>query len=132
MKKSFIGSAVAFIIGSACCWVPVIAVMVGGVSGAAAITNGLEKLSGLFLGISVLLLGFGIYQLRKRKLKQGEMKEAILQSIIKCPNCNHEKAETMPTDSCQFYYECEKCKSILKPKGTPPTEPDAVAHRQVQ
>jgi hypothetical protein len=22
----------------------------------------------------------------------------------------------MPEDSCQFFYECEKCKTVLKPK----------------
>jgi hypothetical protein len=26
------------------------------------------------------------------------------------------KEETMPTDSCQFFYECTNCKKILKPK----------------
>ncbi|WP_072795467.1 GDCCVxC domain-containing (seleno)protein [Marinobacter antarcticus] len=28
----------------------------------------------------------------------------------------HEKTETMPTDSCQYFYECESCGSLLKPK----------------
>ncbi len=39
----------------------------------------------------------------------------ILQSVIFCPVCGHQKEETMPTDSCQFFYECENCKTILKP-----------------
>ena len=39
-----------------------------------------------------------------------------LESIITCPNCGHKKKETMPTDACQFFYECEKCKTVLKPK----------------
>ena len=42
--------------------------------------------------------------------------EIILQSIITCPSCGFAKQETMPIDSCQFYYECEKCKIQLKPK----------------
>lgn len=42
--------------------------------------------------------------------------EVILQSTISCPNCGHKKEETMPTDSCQYFYECEKCKLVLKPK----------------
>ncbi|WP_243431583.1 GDCCVxC domain-containing (seleno)protein [Algoriphagus lutimaris] len=40
----------------------------------------------------------------------------ILQSTITCPACGHQKEETMPTDACQFFYECENCKKILKPK----------------
>ena len=40
-----------------------------------------------------------------------------LQSIIKCPECGFKKEETMPTDSCQFFYECTNCKAMLKPKS---------------
>lgn len=41
---------------------------------------------------------------------------AELVSEITCPNCGHKKKETMPTDACQFFYECEQCKTRLKPK----------------
>lgn len=37
-------------------------------------------------------------------------------SIITCPKCEHQKEETMPTDACQFFYECENCKIVLRPK----------------
>ena len=40
----------------------------------------------------------------------------ILQSIITCPHCGHSKTETMPTEACAFFYECENCFKILKPK----------------
>ncbi len=39
----------------------------------------------------------------------------LLKSIITCPKCGYKKEEEMPTDACQFFYECEQCKSILKP-----------------
>ena len=39
-----------------------------------------------------------------------------LQSTITCPKCGHEKEETMPTDACQFFYDCENCGEVLKPK----------------
>ena len=38
-----------------------------------------------------------------------------LLSTITCPQCGHAKQETMPTDSCQFFYECERCGARLKP-----------------
>lgn len=37
-------------------------------------------------------------------------------STITCPKCGFQKEELMPTDACQFFYECENCKSILSPK----------------
>ncbi|MDF9799128.1 ribosomal protein L32 [Catalinimonas alkaloidigena] len=43
-------------------------------------------------------------------------KEIILQSIITCPYCGHEKEETMPTDACQYFYECENCKEVIRPE----------------
>jgi len=44
------------------------------------------------------------------------MNTIISKSIITCPNCGDKKEETMPTDSCQFFYECKNCKIVLKPK----------------
>jgi len=41
--------------------------------------------------------------------------EVTLQSTITCPNCGYKKEETMPTDACQYFYECENCKTVLKP-----------------
>ena len=44
------------------------------------------------------------------------MSQVILQSTITCPECSHVKEETMPTDACQWFYECERCKAVLRPK----------------
>lgn len=38
-------------------------------------------------------------------------------SIITCPNCGLKKDEVMPLDTCQYFYECENCKTIFKPKA---------------
>ena len=40
----------------------------------------------------------------------------ILQSTITCPECGHQETEKMPTDACQWYYECKNCRHLLKPK----------------
>lgn len=40
----------------------------------------------------------------------------ILESTITCPHCGFSKAETMPTDACQWYYECTRCHTVLRPK----------------
>ena len=36
-------------------------------------------------------------------------------STLICPECAHVKLETMPTDACQYFYECEGCGVLLKP-----------------
>ncbi|MGH2644457.1 MAG: GDCCVxC domain-containing (seleno)protein [Chitinophagaceae bacterium] len=36
-------------------------------------------------------------------------------SIITCPICGHKKEETMLTDECRYFYQCEQCKTIVKP-----------------
>ena len=43
--------------------------------------------------------------------------EISLQSKITCPECGFSKVETMPTDACQFFYECKNCGVVLKPKS---------------
>jgi len=45
------------------------------------------------------------------------MSELVLQSTLTCPQCGHAKEETMPTDACQWFYECENCKVLLRPKA---------------
>ena len=40
----------------------------------------------------------------------------VLKSILVCPNCGFKKEEIMPTNSCQYFYKCDSCEYILKPK----------------
>lgn len=28
------------------------------------------------------------------------------QSTLTCPQCGHKATETMPTDACQYFYDC--------------------------
>jgi hypothetical protein len=44
------------------------------------------------------------------------MPAITLDSVLTCPRCGFAKLETMPSDACQFYYECEGCKILLRPK----------------
>ena len=41
--------------------------------------------------------------------------EPILESTLTCPLCGHQSDEQMPTDACQYYYQCESCQALLKP-----------------
>ncbi|MHB8267220.1 GDCCVxC domain-containing (seleno)protein [Bradyrhizobium sp.] len=39
-----------------------------------------------------------------------------LESTLTCPACQHQAVETMPTDACQFFYDCRGCGTRLKPR----------------
>lgn len=43
------------------------------------------------------------------------MQNVILHSTITCPECGYSKTEEMPINACQWFYECEACKALLKP-----------------
>lgn len=40
-----------------------------------------------------------------------------IRSEITCPHCTHRKVEVMPSDACQFFYECAVCHALLRPKA---------------
>jgi hypothetical protein len=39
-----------------------------------------------------------------------------LHSTLTCPGCGFARDEEMPTDSCTWFYECQGCHALLKPK----------------
>ncbi|WP_430423157.1 GDCCVxC domain-containing (seleno)protein [Methylibium petroleiphilum] len=41
-----------------------------------------------------------------------------LSSVLTCPECGRAKVELMPTGACPFFYECEDCKTVLRPKAS--------------
>jgi hypothetical protein len=40
----------------------------------------------------------------------------ILESTITCPDCGFAASEIMPTNACQFFYDCKGCGALLRPK----------------
>ncbi len=44
------------------------------------------------------------------------MSKAVYTSTITCPLCGHRSTEEMPTDACQFFYDCKGCGAVLRPK----------------
>jgi hypothetical protein len=44
------------------------------------------------------------------------MNGIVLESEVTCPHCGEATLETMPTDACQSFYECSRCKRLLRPK----------------
>jgi hypothetical protein len=40
-----------------------------------------------------------------------------LRSTLTCPHCGHQATETMPTNACQFFYDCIGCGTVLRPRS---------------
>jgi len=45
------------------------------------------------------------------------MSEIEEYSVITCPRCGHEERELMPTNACQFFYDCKGCGEVLRPNA---------------
>ncbi len=44
------------------------------------------------------------------------MSDVITKSTIICPECGYQSTDEMPTDACQWFYDCDGCGAVLKPK----------------
>lgn len=36
-------------------------------------------------------------------------------STLTCPQCGHQSKDLMPTNACQYFYDCKGCGAVLKP-----------------
>ncbi len=83
--------------------------------------NGDNWIYFLYVGMFGLLIAT-VWNYRRNKLHGTcstctiyEGKTVELESTITCPKCGHKKTEMMPTNACEFFYECENCKTRLRP-----------------
>src|SRR5574338_1216817 len=47
--------------------------------------------------------------------RRADRRMVQLQSTLTCPNRGGVSTETMPTDACQFFYDCRHCGEVLRP-----------------
>jgi hypothetical protein len=86
-----------------------------------AVLAGAAVFAGLYLAGSELLVYAGLAGLvaasvadlwRRLRPRAGP----VLDSEITCPKCGVRRKERMPSDACQFFYECGGCGALLRPK----------------
>ena len=39
----------------------------------------------------------------------------VTEATLTCPDCGHPQRVEMPTDACQFFYQCVNCGEVLRP-----------------
>lgn len=111
-----LGSGLTFLLATSCCWLPfVAAALFGGSVGAVAFSSKIEPFGGFLMAVGVGLAAFAAWGFFKKN--RAASAKIVLQSRIACPKCGFEKIETMPTDACQFFYECENCHAVLTPNA---------------
>jgi hypothetical protein len=44
------------------------------------------------------------------------LSETLRQSTLTCPHCGRQTTEVMPTDACQYFYDCPGCGALLRPR----------------
>lgn len=86
-----------------------------------AIASGAAVFAGLYWAASEALVyaGFaGLIAASATEFWNRHRRTAmpVLESTITCPQCGASRTERMPTDACQFFYECSACKTKLRPK----------------
>ena len=45
------------------------------------------------------------------------MADIQILSRLTCPECGHLAEVEMPTNACQYFYDCRGCGALLKPKA---------------
>jgi positive regulator of sigma E activity len=71
-KKSFLGSILAFILGTSCCWLTSLAVWLGGATILTAFATFVGRFNTSIIIFAILLLVLGVIQLwtHRRKLRK--------------------------------------------------------------
>lgn len=70
-KKSFLGSILAFVLGTSCCWLTSLAVWLGGATILTILSKFVNEYRILILGIAFLFSVMGVYQFLKHKKGKG-------------------------------------------------------------
>lgn len=111
-RTIFMTGLIGTIVAAVCCFTPLLVIVLT--------TLGLGVWIGMLdyvllptLGVFLVILLYGLYLPAKRR-GTGAMTQ--LQSTLTCPDCGHVETETMPTDACQWFYDCKGCGTVLKPK----------------
>ena len=70
----------------------------------------------IYAGLAGLAMS-AVWNVIAKRQTSSCCRPATLQSVITCPHCGQQQQETMPTDACVHFYECQNCHAMLRPKS---------------
>jgi len=56
-----------------------------------------------------MLVASGLLNTLHNRKMNAPGKTPLLESTLTCPDCGHRQTETMPTEACQFFWNCPQC-----------------------
>ena len=77
-KKSFLGSVIAFILGTSCCWLTSLAVWLGGATFLTVLSRFVHNYNSTILAVAFLFFVVAIYQFGKHKKKKSNKSFSII------------------------------------------------------
>ena len=76
--------------------------------------NRTPRRRGLLSRLAAVAAASGLTRLVRR---QPVNAPPILESTVTCPDCGFAATEIMPIDACLYFYECQGCRRLLRPKA---------------
>ncbi len=107
LKTGLAGTAVTAL----CCFTPLLVVIFG----LLGITSWLGWIDWVLLPALGLFVGLTVYALLATRRRRAQNAVPVLRSTLTCPACGRTSTETMPTDACQYFYDCPGCGEVLRP-----------------
>jgi mercuric ion transport protein len=105
LQTGIIGTPIAAV----CCFAPVLVVLLGAV-GLSAWLGWLDYVLLPALVLFLALTAYAIVQRWRKTLSRPPRRSHAR-------NAGHRETETMPTDACQFFYDCNGCGAVLRPRS---------------
>ena len=81
-KKSFLGSILAFILGTSCCWLTSLAVWLGGATVLTVISRFTHQYNTIILSVALLFFIVGLYQFWKHKKSKASKLLSIIAFVL--------------------------------------------------
>jgi hypothetical protein len=78
-----------------------------------ALSGAAAFFAGIYIAGSELIAYLGLAALAAASLPRFPTRRY---ATLTCPQCGHRRRKKMPTDACQFFYECSGCGAVLRPK----------------
>lgn len=70
----------------------------------------------IYAGMGGLTLASILNVVERMQTKSAVRQTIETRSVITCPHCGFRQEEEMPTNACQFFYQCSQCNTVIRPK----------------
>ena len=106
--KTLFGSIIGAAIVAICCFTPFLAVTSVAL-GVSLLFPGIDFVLFTLMAIFAATAAYSLLPRAKPKI--------VVDTFLTCPQCGAREAAKMPTNACQWFYDCPACGALLRPKA---------------